>query len=345
MKVLISMSGGVDSSVAAEIMAKNGYDCIGAYMYLHRSRDLCEKDVNDARKIAEKLKFQFVTFDFTDDFETFVVADFAESYFRGETPNPCINCNRLIKWKLMFREMEKAGADFVVTGHYARIRKNADGSFSLLKGKDAKKDQSYVLYNMTQEELAHTLLPLGEYSKDEIRKIALESGFENAERRDSQDICFIPDGNYAEFIENYTERTSPRGNFVDIDGNVIGKHNGIIHYTVGQRKGLGVAFGKPVYVIDKNADSNTVTLADEEYLFKTEVTAQRFNWISGKVPETPIFVTAKTRYNGTDTPATVTEIYGDIVKIQFEKPVRAVTKGQSLVLYSGEEVLGGGIIK
>lgn len=351
MKALIAMSGGVDSSVAALLTKEKGFDCIGATMSLYNKEILNNQDgccslsdVEDARAVADRLSIPFSVLDFSDKFQERVINKFVSSYLEGHTPNPCIECNKHIKWAQLFESMYELGADYVVTGHYARIRQNDKGRYMLIKGADVSKDQSYVLFNMTQEQLSHTLLPVGEYSKEEIRKIADENGFINASKKDSQDICFVPDKDYAAFIERYTGEVSKQGNFVDKEGNILGQHNGLIRYTIGQRKGLGVAFGSPKYVCDKNAADNTVTLSDEEDLFTDTLIATDFNWLSIEKPDGPIEILAKTRYSQIEQPATAYPLENGDVKVVFKKPQRAITKGQAAVLYIGDAVAGGGTI-
>ena len=349
-KCIIAMSGGVDSSVAAFLMKENGYECIGATMKLYDNEDIginrektcCSlDDIEDARAVARRLSMPYYVFNFKDEFEEKVINKFIKTYENGGTPNPCIDCNRYLKFEKLFQRMNELGFDYVVTGHYAIVEEK-DGWFYLKKGRDDTKDQSYVLYSLTQNQLAHIQFPLGEYSKTEIRKIAEEQHFLNARKRDSQDICFVPDGYYAKFIEGYLGKTYPDGDFVDINGNVIGRHHGIIRYTNGQRKGLGVAFGKPMYVADKNIEKNTVTLCTNDELFSREVNAVDFNLL---VPDLPneFKCKARVRYNMKEQGATA-YLDGDKLKLIFDEPQRAITKGQAVVLYDGDTVIGGGTI-
>lgn len=349
-KCIIAMSGGVDSSVAAFLVKEKGYECIGATMKLYDNEDIgisrektcCSlDDIEDARSVARRLSMPYYVFNFKDEFEEKVINKFIDTYENGGTPNPCIDCNRYLKFEKLFQRMNELGFDYVVTGHYAIIEEK-DGRFYLKKGKDATKDQSYVLYSLTQNQLSHIKLPLGEYKKADIRKIAEEQHFLNARKRDSQDICFVPDGDYAKFIENYLGKTYPDGDFIDINGNVIGRHHGIIRYTNGQRKGLGTAFGKPMYVADKNIENNTVTLCTNEQLFSKEAVANDFNKII-PIEENTIRCTARVRYNMKEQPASA-YFDGDTVKVVFDEPQRAITKGQALVLYDGDYVIGGGTI-
>lgn len=350
-KAIIAMSGGVDSSVAAFLMKEKGFDCIGATMKLYDNDDIMESgektccsldDIEDARSVANRLSMPYYVFNFKDDFKEKVIDKFIATYENGGTPNPCIDCNRHLKFKRLFQKMQELGFDYVVTGHYARVEEN-NGWFYLKKGVDEAKDQSYVLYSLTQNQLAHIQFPLGTYSKTEIREIAENHNFLNARKKDSQDICFVPDGDYAKFIEGYLGKTYPKGNFIDINGNVLGEHQGIIRYTNGQRKGLGIAFGKPMYVADKNVKDNTVTLCTNEELFSVELIADDFNWLIPN-PAKEIKCSARVRYNMKEQSATVYTLENGNVKIVFDAPQRAITRGQAAVLYDGETVLGGGTI-
>ena len=351
-KAIIAMSGGVDSSVAAYFIKQMGFDCIGATMKLYdnenigisREKTCCSiDDIDDARAVAHKLGMPYYVFNFKEEFERKVIDKFIKTYEIGGTPNPCIDCNRFLKFEKLMQRMKELHYDYVVTGHYADIEYK-DGRYLLKKGKDLSKDQSYVLYSLTQFQLEHTLFPLGKYSKDEIRQVAEENGFVNARKKDSQDICFVPDGDYAKFIEGYCNREYKKGSFIDKNGNILGEHNGIIRYTIGQRKGLNIALGHPVYVISKDIEKNTVTLGSNEDLFTDVLYANDFNWIINK-PEKPINCFAKTRYNMKEVPCRVEcEENSDMVKVVFDNPVRAVTSGQAVVLYDGEYVLGGGTI-
>jgi len=352
MKALIAMSGGVDSSLSAKLMIDKGYECIGCNMRLYErdeedeagSKTCCSlDDVTDAREVAHRLGMPFYVFNFTGDFREKVICPFIESYEKGRTPNPCIDCNRYMKFGKLCDRAKELGCDKIVTGHYARIVFE-NGEYKLKKALDPDKDQSYVLWFLSQEQLAHTVFPLGEYKKSEVRKIAAECGFVNADKPDSQDICFVPDGDYAKIIKDYTGREYPPGDYTDLEGKVIGRHRGILHYTVGQRKGLGQAFLEPRYVCAIDPEKNTVTLGKNEDLFKREVKVAGFHWISGKAPERAIRCGAKIRYRQSEKSAKVTPIGEDLVLIEFDEPQRAITPGQSAVLYDGDVVLGGGII-
>lgn len=355
-KAIIAMSGGVDSSVAAYLMKKDGFDCIGVTMKLFtndeigvsREHTCCSlDDVEDARNVAHKLDMPYYVFNFADKFETDVIDRFVCAYEHGCTPNPCIDCNRFLKFDKLYHRAQELGCDYVVTGHYARIEQDEKtGRFLLKKGLDPTKDQGYVLYAMTQEQLAHTIFPLGDFSsKEEVRALAEKLGLLNAHKHDSQDICFVPDGDYAGFITRRTGKSYPHGDFLDVEGNVIGEHSGLIRYTIGQRKGLGVGFGERMYVCGKDVERNTVTLSREEGLYSNRLTARDFNWITfAEPPSSPVEVTAKTRYNGREAPAVVWAESSGLVHVEFMQPQRAVTAGQAVVLYSGDTVVGGGTI-
>ena len=352
-RALIAMSGGVDSSLAAKLMQDDGYECIGCTMRLfhnedaglERSRTCCSlEDVEDARSVAYELGMRFYVFNFTDDFRNTVIRRFVESYQNGITPNPCIDCNRYMKFGKLFDRAKILDCDCVVTGHYARIEER-DGRYVLKKAIDSTKDQSYVLYAMTQDQLAHTRFPLGNLCKTHVRALAEQNGFVNADKPDSQDICFVPNGDYAHIIELQTGCKAAAGNFVDRCGNVLGTHRGVIHYTIGQRKGLGIAAGEPLYVCRICPQSNTVVLGRNEDLFSTEADVTDFNWISGESPKQAIRCKVKIRYRQAEQWATVTPCDEHDVHISFDDPQRAVTPGQAAVLYDGDIVLGGGTIR
>ncbi len=351
-KALIAMSGGVDSSVASLLIKEAGYEATGITMKLYggelpeNSTNTCcsEDDIADARAVCNKLKIPYYVFNFTDCFNEQVISRFIEAYENGSTPNPCIDCNRYIKFDRLMKRMEELKMDFVVTGHYARIEYSENlGRYVLKKAVDDTKDQSYVLYSLTQYQLSHTLFPLGSMNKTEVRKIAEENGFINAKKHDSQDICFVPDGKYAEFIERYTGKTYENGDFVDKDGKILGEHKGIIRYTIGQRKGLGLALPAPMYVFKKDLENNKVILGSNDDLFTSELYADNINLITTDRITEPIRIKAKVRYNQKEQPATAEQIGGKL-HIVFDEPQRAICKGQAVVMYDGDTVVGGGTI-
>lgn len=349
-KAIIAMSGGVDSSVSAKLCIDSGYECVGATMKLHNGFEEEENsccttsDIEDAKAICHRLGIEHYVFDFSEDFDEKVIKKFINAYEIGATPNPCIECNRYLKFEKLFEKMRSLGYDYVVTGHYARIEKSGD-RFLLKKAVDHTKDQSYVLYSLTQEQLAHTLFPLGEFEKSYAREIAEENGFINARKKDSQDICFVPDGDYAAFIESYANKKYPCGDFVDKNGNVLGEHKGIIRYTIGQRKGLGLSLPAPMYVCDKDVCKNQVVLCSNDELFSKSLDADGFNWIAFDNPPEVIRAKARIRYNQVEEPATIFVTGKDTAHIEFDSPQRAIAKGQAVVIYDGDVVLGGGTIK
>lgn len=352
-KVLVAMSGGVDSSVAAAILSER-YDAVGVTLKLFtnedialdRSKTCCSlDDVQDARSVAFRLNMEHYVFNFGDRFRQCVINKFNNAYINGDTPNPCIDCNRFIKFDALLKRAELMECDYIATGHYVRREYDEkSGRYLLKKGKDSHKDQSYVLYGLTQEQLAKTLFPIGELTKEETRAIAAKYNFLNAGKPDSQDICFVPEGDYASFIERDTGRSFEPGNFVDKSGNILGRHSGIIRYTKGQRKGLGIALGEPAYVIDKDIASNTVIIGKNEDLFTTELIANDVNLISIAQLTEPMKVGAKVRYSQLEKPATIFPLENGNVKVIFDEPQRAVTTGQAVVFYSGDTVVGGGTI-
>ena len=352
MKALIAMSGGVDSSVAAYLTQKAGYECIGCTMKLYDDpesvRDSAHtcctlEDVEDARSVAYSLGMSYYVFNFKDGFREKIIDKFICAYENGITPNPCIDCNRYMKFEKLFERAEILGCDKIVTGHYARIVEK-EGRFALLKAPDESKDQSYVLYSLTQERLAKVLLPIGELTKAETRKIAQENGFLNYSKPDSQDICFVPDRNYAQVIQTLTGKEYPDGDFVLKDGTPLGKHKGIIRYTRGQRRGLGIAYSEPLYVVSVEPGTNRVVLGSDRDLYSDRLLAGDFIWTCGIVPSGPIACKAKIRYKHKEQPCTASVGADGSVIVVFDEPQRAITPGQACVLYDGDEVLGGGTI-
>jgi len=353
MKALIAMSGGVDSSVAAYLTQQQGYECIGCTMKLHddpavareNSHTCCTlDDVEDARAVAYKLGMPYYVFNFKDGFRDRVIDKFIYAYEHGLTPNPCIDCNRYMKFDKLFERAQVLGCDKIVTGHYARIEQR-DGRYALLKAPDANKDQSYVLYSLTQEMLAHVLLPIGDLTKSQTRQIAEQNGFVNSNKPDSQDICFVPQGKYTDVIKELTGKDYPQGDFVYTDGRVLGKHEGIIRYTRGQRKGLGIAFEEPLYVLRADPVSNTVYLGTEKDLYSSRLIASDFIWTCGFIPEAGFKCKAKIRYRQKEQPCVCNALPDGRVEVLFDEPLRAITPGQACVLYDGDEVLGGGTIE
>lgn len=352
-KALIAMSGGVDSSVAAWLTKNEGFACMGATMRLYNNQKFHDQessccsldDVEDARSVAYRLGMPYYVFNFTEDFEKQVMDKFVACYECGLTPNPCIDCNRYLKFDLLLRRAQTLGCTYIVTGHYARIRQVENGRFVLQKAADTAKDQSYFLYALTQQQLAHTRFPLGELTKSQVREIALREGFVNARKHDSQDICFVPDGDYFAFLERYTGKKYPVGDFLDENGRVVGTHHGAVGYTLGQRKGLGVALGVPVYVCAKDMAANTVTVGPNESLMRKSLRADDWNWMPFESLEAPMRVLAKTRSRMSEQPATVYPEDGGLARVEFDEPQRAITPGQAVVLYQGETVVGGGTIR
>ena len=351
-KALIAMSGGVDSSVAAALMVDKGYDCMGCTMRLYENdmvgKDLFDTccslaDTQDARAVCDRLGIDYQIFHYEAEFRENVIEPFVCSYERGETPNPCIRCNKYLKFDILYQKGREMGFDYIVTGHYARIEEK-DGHFYLLKAKDLNKDQSYVLYDLTEEQLSHTFFPLGEYTKTEARGIAEEKEFVTSHKSESQDICFVPDGDYAAMIKRYRGKDYPKGDFVDTNGNVLGQHNGIIGYTIGQRRGLGIPDKKRLYVTKLDVNKNRVILGDNEDLFKREVNIRDFHWITGESPKGEFRCSAKIRYRHKEQPGVCIISDDGSAVFTFDEPQRAITPGQSAVLYDGDYVLGGGII-
>ncbi len=352
-KVLIAMSGGVDSAVCAQLIKQAGHEAVGATMKLYcpgkelhpdESGIMIGDDIEDAKAVARRIGLDHIILDYEELFRSAVVEPFILDYENAKTPNPCIVCNGTLKFGKMIEAANHLGAHYLATGHYARIEQDANGRYLLRCARDQSKDQSYVLYMLTQAQLSRVLFPLGEYTKSQVRSIALDMGFVNAAKTDSQDICFIPDGDYAGFIQQYTGKQYPIGKFIDQQGQILGEHRGIIHYTIGQRKGLGIALGRPTFVCHKDPVTNTVTLCDNESLFFDTLLAKKINWIPFDKLSAPLHVSAKVRYNMKAQPAIVEQLEDDLVSVRFEQPQRAITPGQSVVFYDGEYVIGGGII-
>lgn len=352
-KVLVAMSGGVDSSVAAYLLQQQGYACIGVTMRLYenetagipRGHTCCSlDDVEDARAVAYDLGMPYYVLNFTEEFDEKVIRKFVQVYQNGGTPNPCIDCNRYLKFDHLLNRARELGCDYIATGHYVQRWQDENGRWGLRKNDDPGKDQSYVLYSLTQDQLAHTLFPLGGMHKDAVRAIAEEQGLCNARKHDSQDICFVPDGDYVSFLRQYGGVEPVPGDFLDSEGRVLGRHRGMECYTIGQRKGLGVSANAPLYVLGKDPDRNAVILGEDNRLYTRELTAERVNWLSVPEPDRPLSVTAKTRYSQREAAATVEPLPGGCIRMVFTEPQRAVTPGQAVVFYDGDLVLGGGTI-
>ncbi|MBQ7830304.1 MAG: tRNA 2-thiouridine(34) synthase MnmA [Clostridia bacterium] len=348
-KVSVAMSGGIDSAVAALIALEQGYEVSGVTMKLcpkldEGGTDLTANDISDAKAVCDKIGIKHTVYDLEDRFRDTVIKNFVDTYVSGGTPNPCIVCNKLLKFGALL-DMELArGADLVATGHYARIEEQ-NGRYLLRKATDEKKDQSYMLWSLSQHQLSHTIFPLGSLTKPEIRKIGEENGFIIAHKSDSQDICFVPDGDYASFIEKERGEVFPEGDYIDEHGNILGRHKGVIHYTIGQRKGLGISMGRHIFVAAKDAEKNTVTLTDEDRLFTKTVVIKGINLIPFDRLEEKIRVKAKIRYHHTESDAYAEQTGADEITLTFDEPQRAPAKGQSAVMYDGDFVIGGGIIQ
>lgn len=354
-KVVVGMSGGVDSSVAAYLLKEQGYEVVGVTMQIWQEEDQTTQEenggccglsaVDDARRVAWDLDIPYYVMNFRKEFQENVIDYFVDEYIQGRTPNPCIACNRYVKWESLLKRSLDIGADYIATGHYAQIEQLPNGRYSLKKSVTAAKDQTYALYNLTQHQLSHTLMPVGQYSKDEIRAIADKIPLRVANKPDSQEICFIPDHDYAGFIEEYSGKELEEGNFVDLDGNILGRHKGITHYTIGQRKGLNLSMKRPVFVVEIRPETNEVVIGDSEDVFSDTLRCSQVNWmaIDGLHGE-PMNVTAKIRYSHKGAPCTIREVEEGVVECVFEEPQRAITPGQAVVFYDGDYVVGGGVI-
>ena len=353
-KVVVGMSGGVDSSVAAYLLKEQGYDVIGVTMQIWQdeSQEQIEDNggccgitaVDDARRVAMQLDIPYYVMNFKNEFKKNVIDYFTDEYIHGRTPNPCIACNRHVKWESLLKRSLEIGADCIATGHYARIAQLENGRYAIRNSVTAKKDQTYALYNLTQEQLSHTLMPVGDYNKDEIRAIAEKIGIQVAHKPDSMEICFVPDNDYAGFITRETGYVSRPGNFVDLHGNILGTHKGIIHYTVGQRKGLGLAMGHPVFVVAIRPETNKVVIGENDDVFSTKLYANNINLMSVDKIEEPIRARAKIRYSHEGADCTIRMADDGLLECVFDEKQRAVTPGQALVIYDGDYVLGGGTI-
>lgn len=354
-KVVVGMSGGVDSSVAAWLLKEQGYEVIGVTMQIWQDEDDQTQEenggccglsaVDDARRVAWDLEIPYYVMNFKEEFKSNVIDYFVDEYQKGRTPNPCIACNRYVKWESLLKRSMDIGAEFIATGHYAQIEKLENGRFALKKSVTAAKDQTYALYNLTQFQLSHTLMPVGAYSKDQIRELADRLHLGVAHKPDSQEICFIPDHDYAGFIEESTGAKAAEGNFVDLDGEVIGRHKGITHYTVGQRKGLGLSMGQPVFVVEIRPETNEVVIGKGEDVFSDTLRADRLNWMAIEgLKGGEMRLSAKIRYSHKGAMCTVKELENGLVECRFEEPQRAITPGQAVVFYQGDYVVGGGTI-
>lgn len=357
-RVVVGMSGGVDSTVAAYKLKEMGYDVIGVNMRLWQDEEMedahFERDggccslssAEDARRVCEQIGIPFYALDFKDVFKETVVDYFIDAYFKGETPNPCIACNKYVKFEALLEKAHALGAYYVATGHYAKIKYASEIDRYVVEKSDAdEKDQTYALYNLTQNQLKHILMPLGDFkSKEDVRKVA--AGFDTAMSRksDSQEICFVPDQDYVGFLKRNSDKTIAKGSFLDVEGKVIGEHQGIVNYTIGQRKGLGVTFGKPMYVIDIDTSNNAIVLGDNSDVFKSTLMAKDVNFILMASLEEPMHCTAKVRYSAKEAPCTIYP-EGDVVRVEFDHPQRAITPGQAIVFYKENYLLGGGTIK
>ena len=355
MKVVVGMSGGVDSSVAAYLLKQQGYEVIGVTMQIWHKEDnqTVEENggccglsaVEDARRVAQMLDIPYYVMNFREEFDQKVIRYFMREYLNGRTPNPCIACNRYVKWESLLQRSMQIGADYIATGHYARIEQLQNGRYAIRTSVTAAKDQTYALYNLTQQQLAHTLMPVGDYEKPQIRKIAEDIGLPVATKRDSQDICFVPDHDYAGFIARETGRESLPGNFVDEEGNIMGQHKGLIHYTIGQRKGLGIPSATPIFVKELRPENNEVVLCKSESLFRRECAVANVNYMAEESLAEPVHAIGKVRYSHAGAPCMIYPQADGTLRIVFDEPQRAMTPGQAAVFYRDDYVLCGGTIE
>ena len=354
-KVIVGLSGGVDSSVAAWLLKQEGYEVIGVTMQIWQDEEETVQEenggccglsaVDDARRVAQLLDIPYYVMNFKKEFKTNVMDYFTREYLCGRTPNPCIACNRYVKWESLLQRSLSIGAEYIATGHYARVVQLENGRYTLRRSATLAKDQTYALYNLTQEQLKRTLMPVGKYTKDEVRAIAEKINLRIANKPDSQDICFVPDGDYAAYIEEEAGVKVPEGNFVLTDGTVLGRHKGITHYTVGQRKGLGLALGYPAFVLEIRPETNEVVIGTKEESMTTQLRARNLNFMAVEDLTEPLHVFTKIRYNHKGAWCTIEKTGEDEVLCTFDEPQRAVTPGQAVVFYDGEYVLGGGTIQ
>ena len=353
-KVVVGMSGGVDSSVAAYLLLKAGYDVIGVTMQIWQDEDLEVQSANsgccglsavdDARRVSNKLEIPYYVMNFKEEFKTSVIKYFVEEYQQGSTPNPCIACNRYVKWESLLNRSLSIGADYIATGHYAKVTQLENGRYTLQTSVTAEKDQTYALYNLTQDQLSRTLMPVGDYTKDEIREMAKEIDLRVHNKPDSQEICFIPDNNYSKFITDYTKEEVKEGNFVNSDGEIIGRHKGIINYTIGQRRGLNLSMGHPVFVLAIRPETNEVVIGNSDEVYSNKLYANKINFMSIPDLEGQMEVTGKIRYSHKGSSCTIRKVNDDIIECIFDEAQRAITPGQAVVFYDNDLVVGGGTI-